>query len=91
MLTIDGLLDEILYYNSSNKNSICCIEEMSELTKVLTKKLRNSPKFNNDILLEEVAHVLLMCQVIAKEAGLDANDIFEVQKDAVRRMKADIK
>lgn len=84
---MDGLVEKILIHNASVKNTVCCIEEMSELTKVLTKKLRNSEKFNREHLIEELAHVLLMCNVIAVEHGINEDDILEVQKDAVKRME----
>ena len=90
MTTFEYLVNEVLFHNSTDKNAICCIEEMSELTKVLTKKLRKSPKFNIDILTEEIAHVLLMCNVVARECGINENDILAVQEDAVNRMKNDI-
>lgn len=81
------LIEDVIQHNSREKNIICCIEEMSELTKVLTKKLRMSHKFTKEKLTEELGHVLLMCNVIANEYGISKNDIFEIQQDAVRRMK----
>lgn len=89
MESTNDLVDVIISYNSSEKNAICCIEEMSELTKVITKNLRKSPKFNTDDLLEEISHVLLMCNVIAKEHNLSDDDILKIQQDAVERMKED--
>lgn len=83
------LIEEVIEHNSKNKNIVCCIEEMSELTKVLTKKLRMSPKFNRDILTEEIGHVLLMCSVIANEYDISEEEIYNIQQDAVRRMKED--
>ncbi len=79
----------VVAHNSEEKNLVCCIEEMSELTKVLTKKLRNSPKFNKDNLIEEVSHVLLMCNAIAIQYDLDERYISKEQLEAVRRMKND--
>lgn len=84
---MDNLVEKVALHNASTKNAICCIEEMSELTKVLTKKLRNDKKFNRDILTEELAHVLLMCNVIATEYGISSDDIFNIQKNAVQRME----
>ena len=82
----ETLVDKVIDHNSSDFNTVCCIEEMSELTKVLTKKLRNSPKFTKDSLLEEISHVKLMCDVIATEHGLTKKDIFKEQQKAVSRM-----
>lgn len=84
-----NLYEECVLHNSRMKNIVCCIEEMSELTKVLTKNLRMSPKFSMDKLKEELAHVLLMCNVIASEYGITDDDILMLQQDAVRRMKED--
>lgn len=84
---MDDLVERVVLHNASTKNAICCIEEMSELTKVLTKKLRNDKKFNRDILVEELAHVLLMCNVIATEYGIPYDDILTIQKNAVQRME----
>lgn len=84
---MDELVGSVVLHNSSIKNAVCCIEEMSELTKVLTKKLRNSEKFSKEHLTEELAHVLLMCNVIATEYNINENDILEIQKDAVLRME----
>lgn len=80
------LVKEIIMRNPSSKDAICCIEEMSELTKVLTKYLRNSPKFNKEKLAEEIGHVLLMCKVIAVRHGITKEEILAVQEDAVDRM-----
>jgi NTP pyrophosphatase (non-canonical NTP hydrolase) len=82
---------EVYTHNTCEKNMICCIEEMSELIKVLTKKQRNSDKFSKDKLKEEVAHVLLMCNVMAFEYDISDEDILTEQKDAVNRMKEDDK
>ena len=87
---MDNVLIDIVHdHNSVEKNIVCCIEEMSELTKVLTKILRKSPKFSEENLLEEVSHVLLMCSVIAKTYDLNPDDIYEVQHNAIERMYAD--
>lgn len=82
-----SLVMAVLNHNSSEKNTVCCIEEMSELTKVLTKKLRKSEKFNIENLTEELSHVLLLCNVIAAEHGIHEKDILKEQMDAVQRME----
>ena len=87
---MDELVERVVLHNASVKNAVCCIEEMSELTKVLTKKLRNSEKFSREHLIEELAHVLLMCNVIATEHGINHDDIFALQKDAVKRMEGGV-
>lgn len=83
---IKGLVEAVYLHNSNTKNTVCCIEEMSELTKVLTKFLRESPKFNKADLTEELSHVLLLCNVMIRQHGLDKNDILEHQRRAVNKM-----
>jgi hypothetical protein len=58
---------------------------MSELTKVLTKHLRSSSKFSIENLTEEVAHCLLMINVIKEIFNLDEEDIDWNQLDALQR------
>ena len=89
-MAVEDLVGAILEHNSSVKNTVCCIEEMSELTKVLTKKLRQSPKFSEEKLLEELSQVMLMCCVIAKEHNLEEADILHVQFETVRKMHEEI-
>lgn len=82
----EDLVEAVYLHNSNIKNTVCCIEEMSELTKVLTKFLRESPKFNKADLTEELSHVLLLCDVMIRQHGIDRNDILEHQRKAVDRM-----
>jgi NTP pyrophosphatase (non-canonical NTP hydrolase) len=82
-----ALIEEVVDHNTTEKNIVCCIEEMSELIKVLTKRLRSSSKFTTEKLTEELAHVLLMCNVVADEYGISYIDIYKEQQDAVKRMK----
>ena len=53
----------------------CTIEEMSEVTKVLTKYLRNSSKFSINDLTEELAHSFLMLDVIKNRFNIKDVDI----------------
>ena len=54
---------------------ICVIEEMSELTKVLTKRMRRPPNFNFNDIAMELAHVQLMCEIIRVTFGINTCDI----------------
>ena len=56
---------------------------------MLTKFLRESPKFNKADLTEELSHVLLLCDVMIRQHGIDRNDILEHQRRAVNRMYED--
>lgn len=62
---------------------ICAIEEMSEATKVMTKFLRFSHKFNKEYLTEEIAHTLLMLDVVRNIFGLPDADIKAYQIQAL--------
>lgn len=63
----------------------CTIEEMSEVTKVLTKYLRNSRKFSIENLTEEIAHSLLMLQVIQHRFNILDVDINKEQVLALKK------
>ena len=84
---MDSLVKEVAKYNSEEKNIICCIEEMSELTKVLTKKLRNDHKFSREKLVEEIGHVMLMCCAITDTYEITKEEIQDAWMDAIYRMR----
>jgi NADH:ubiquinone oxidoreductase subunit D len=65
-LEIEGDLYQSIY---------CTIEEMSEATKVLTKFLRKSHKFSIEDLTEEIAHSLLMLDIIKNVFKLSDENI----------------
>lgn len=64
---------------------ICTIEEMSEVTKVLTKYLRKSGKFNMDDLTEELAHAFLMLDIVKRLFGVDDGQILSEQLAALKK------
>lgn len=82
-----SLAERVVHHNSYETNVICCIEEMSELIKVLCKEQRKSPKFNQKDFVEELSHVMLMCEVLRVNTGLDYKEVYSTQKDAVERME----
>jgi hypothetical protein len=63
----------------------CAIEEMSELTKVLTKRLRNSSKFTISKLEEELGHVYLLCDLIKDKFNISEEAIYDHKLDALTR------
>jgi len=63
---------------------ICSIEEMSELTKVITKYLRESSKFSKEKLIEEIAHVSLMVDTVRNMFDIDNRDI---EKEKILALK----
>ena len=72
-LTDERTMDEIM---------ICTIEEMSELTKVLTKYMRKSDKYNREDLVEEMSHVLFQIDVLKIAFNIQEAEIEEEQLDA---------
>lgn len=72
-LTDERTMDEIM---------VCTIEEMSELTKVLTKYMRKSDKYHREDLVEEMSHVLFQIEVLKIAFNIKENEIEEEQLDA---------
>lgn len=75
-----------LVYQNNNKDHIenCLIEEMSELTKAITKSRRGKTDIDN--LTEETGHVLLMCYSLMKCYGIQEYCVLLESNDAVNRM-----
>ena len=78
-------LAEVVYQNN-NKDHIenCVIEEMSELTKAVTKSRRGKEDIKN--ITEEIGHVMLMCNSLMKCYGIQELAIETEAEDAVNRM-----
>jgi hypothetical protein len=68
-----------------NNALICNIEEMAELIKVLCKYLRNSSKFSMGDLTEELAHNLLMTNVVKNRFNISDEEIENEQLSALRK------
>jgi len=79
------LQEKLLSLSNKSNQVICAIEEMSELIKVLTKYLRNSPKFSEEDLIEETAHVLLTVELIQKIFFISDKDILKEQLIALQK------
>jgi NTP pyrophosphatase (non-canonical NTP hydrolase) len=77
------LIKEYFEKYDSRHVEICAIEEMSELTKVLTKHMRSSRKFTKEKLTEELAHVMLLSFLLKREFKIDNELIQEEQKKAL--------
>ena len=60
---------------------ICTIEEMSELTKVLTKYMRNSEKYHREDLVEEMSHVSFQIEVLRQCFNITDSEIEDEQLD----------
>ncbi len=76
--------DEFIKINGVEKEIILCIEEMSELTKALSKFLRykGSEKENTikDNIVEEIADVLNTCEQMQNIFGVDKVNAVREQK-----------
>ena len=75
---------EALYeeFGRGNDNYILLIEEMSELSKSLTKRIRYPDKEEiTDSIIEEMAHVYICLEAVARLEGITEDDIqFEIYK-----------
>ena len=75
---------ETLYeeFGRGNDNYILLIEEMSELAKALTKRIRYPDKEGiTDSIIEEMAHVYICLEAVARLEGITEDDIqFEIYK-----------
>ena len=80
-------LDYVIETRGIDNLIICTIEEMSELTKVLTKRLRNDPKFTIENLTEEMAHVYMMIATIQEKFDINDMDLRFEMIDAINRCK----
>lgn len=63
----------------------CTIEELSEVTKVLTKFLRQSKKFSIENLTEEIAHAQLMLDVTKNVFEINYEDILKEKLLALKK------
>ena len=76
--------DEFIKINGVEKEIILCIEEMSELTKAVSKFLRyrGSDKENTikDNIVEEIADVLNTCEQMQNIFGVDKVNAVREQK-----------
>lgn len=75
---------ETLYeeFGRGNDNYILLIEEMSELAKALTKRIRYPNKEEiTESIIEEMAHVYICLEAVARLEGITEDDIqFEIYK-----------
>ena len=75
---------EALYeeFGRGHDNYILLIEEMSELAKALTKRIRYPGKGEiTDSIIEEMAHVYICLEAVARLEGITEDDIqFEIYK-----------
>lgn len=75
---------ETLYeeFGRGNDNYILLIEEMSELAKALTKRIRYPNKEEiTESIIEEMARVYICLEAVARLEGITEDDIqFEIYK-----------
>lgn len=70
------LIKKLNALSNENMCIYCAIEEMSELTKVLTKKLRQNKDYNLIAFEIESAHALAMISVLIDRFGASKERIF---------------
>jgi NTP pyrophosphatase (non-canonical NTP hydrolase) len=76
---LDMLTKKLAKEQSIEKTMICTIEEVSEVTKIITKYLRQSEKFSIEDLTQEVAHALLMLDTV--------KNVFNIQDEEINKHK----
>jgi len=84
MSELEILTKRLIDERSVGHTTICCIEEMSELTKVLCKMLNNR-SFSRSNLTEEVAHALLMISVVASQFSITQEQVDKEQVSSLRK------
>ena len=82
---LDILMERLEVEKDIIDSVYCVIEEMSEVTKVLTKYLRGSHKFSIDKLTEEIAHALMMLTTIKNMFSISDEDIKNEQLKALKK------
>lgn len=72
-----------------NMQTIVAIEEMSELTKELTKNMRG--KNNTAAIVEELADVTIMLQQIMIMYDIQNSEVFDKMKEKIDRLNKTLK
>lgn len=84
MIKIEGLGSIVNAHRSADHVENCTIEEMSELTKAITKSRRGKVDIEN--ITEEIGHVILMCYSLMYRYNITEYQILLEANDAVNRM-----
>ena len=83
------LLKTVIAQNGSILQMIIAMEEMSELTKELSKSIRG---FNNrDAILEEVADVYIMLMQVEIIHGIEMNELVAMIEKKLERLEEGLK
>ena len=85
MVNIDKDLIQNGIRNFDEKQLIVTIEELSELTKELTKDLRG--KENIDNIIEELADVVICCETVKQYFYINDEDIQKVVDTKLERLR----
>lgn len=85
MENIELLKTKLATEKDINDAIFCAIEEMSEFTKVLTKYLRKSSKFSIEDLSEELAHSIMMLDIMKEMFHISDECIEKEQLNALKR------
>lgn len=75
------------YYKNPTHVQICAIEEMSELTKEISKHIRHGEwSDGHERMSEEIGHVILMVFSLMIQQGISIDEVLNSMFDAVDRM-----
>lgn len=84
MINMHELSEIVNNKNTRDHIENCTIEELSELTKAITKSKRGKLDIEN--MTEELGHVMLMCGALAKNYDIQPKSINLEAQNAVDRM-----
>lgn len=88
-LQINPLVERVVaaHYKDPLHIQICAIEEMSELTKEISKHVRyGNWKDGHESMAEEIGHVVLMVFSLMIQQGINVQQVLASMRDAVNRM-----
>lgn len=81
----ENVLKEVIARNGAVYQEIIAIEEMSELTKEITKNIRGS--VNRDHIIEELADVYIMLRQLEMIHHIDSFELLEMIRKKTERLK----
>lgn len=67
-------INKVINYNGNFKQSVICMEECAELTKVISKMLRGNDWYYTN-LVEEMADVLISIEMLKQIYHVDESDL----------------
>ena len=85
----NGVIRQVIDQNGHKMQSVIAIEEMSELTKELSKMIRN--KGNHNHLVEELADVMICLMQVREMYNIKDNELQNMINYKLERLKERLK